>query len=294
MIKESELHESFDNIANIYDETRMAPDTIIKEFYEKLIKKGINFNNSIILDGGIGTGRTILPLLEYNIKLIGLDNSIEMLKILRNKNYASKNIKKLTLLLGDITHIPFKECSFDIVILIQVFHLIENRKEAINEIKRVLKPNGFLIIGDLTTSAFGSKVYKKYKSLIPKYIISEKIKSKLLDILYILNKSRYIRNLVKPFLETYDPEFYLTSSKILIEKDEIIWVEDIKTYDVLEQLNNRYFTFQWKIPIKKHKKIMLDLKKWIDDKENHINSLEEISRQFNIKIFHFGEIYENK
>lgn len=294
MVKESELYESFDNIADIYDETRAIPDRILKEFYEKLIKKGINLNNSIILDGGIGTGRTILPLLEYDIKLIGLDISIEMLKISRNKYSVSKNTKKLTLILGDITNIPFKECSFDIVVLIQVLHLIKNWKEAINEVMRVLKPNGILIMGGSTSPALASKVTKKYIKLSSKFGIGEKFKSKFLNLLYLLNKSRYTRNLVKPILESYDPEFYLNNLTISMEKDEIIWTENIKTYDVFKRLNNRYHTFQWEIPIKKHKKIMFILKKWIDDKKNQVTSQEKILRRFSITIAHFGEIHENK
>jgi len=295
LLKEKyELCESFDNIANIYDETRSIPDRIIKEFYEKLIKKGIYFNNSIILDGGVGTGRTISPLLEYDIKLIGLDNSFEMLKMLKSKYSVNKNTKKLTLLLGDITHIPFKESFFDIVVLIQVLHLIENWKEAIDEVIRVLKPNGFLVLGGSTSPALASKVAKKYIRLSLKYKIGQKFLSKLLNIPYFLNKFRYTRNLVKPFLESYDSEFYLNSLTNSMEKDEIVWTEDIETYDVFNRLNNRSHTFQWKIPIKKHKKIMFDLKKWIDDKENNVTSQEKIIRRFSITIYHFGDIYENK
>ena len=294
LAKDSELHESFDNIANIYDETRAIPDTILKEFYEKLIKKGINFNNSIILDGGIGTGRTILPLLVYDIDLLGLDKSIEMLNILKNKYSVSENKKKITLIVGDISYIPFKESSFDIVILIQLLHLVKNRKEVINEVMRVLKPNGFLVIGGLTSPALASKVYKKYISLSSKYRIGEKFKNTILNILYLFNKSRYTRNIVKPFLEIYDPEFYINSLATSMEKDEIVLTEDINTYDVFKRLNNRYHTFQWDIPIKKHKKIMLNLKKWIDDKENHVTAQEKISRHFSIIIAHFGEIHENK
>jgi ubiquinone/menaquinone biosynthesis C-methylase UbiE len=279
--------ESFDDIAEIYDETRSLSSEVTQEFYDKLVKKGINLENSIILDGGIGTGRTIAPLLKYNIKLIGIDNSKNMLEKLRENFKGERELEKVRLINGDVTKLPFKNNSFDLIISIQVLHLVTNWKQAIDEVKRVLKPQGFFIIAGATSQALASKVAKKYFEFSLKYDFIKNIKKKLIDILFRLSDFRFTKNIANKFLSRYYHEFYLKRVTRKLMKDSIIWTESINPYEVYERLDKRYHTDQWSIPITQHEKIMIKLKKWMNKEKNIGLSEEKINRQLNIVLAQF-------
>jgi SAM-dependent methyltransferase len=87
------------------------------------------------LDIGCGIG----DMLSYRENTIGLD--INPL----NVNYCKK--KKLEAFLMKKGRVPFKDQSFDSVLLDNVLEHISTPTLLFNEIKRVLKTNGILLIG---------------------------------------------------------------------------------------------------------------------------------------------------
>jgi ubiquinone/menaquinone biosynthesis C-methylase UbiE len=98
-----------------------------------------------ILDLGCGTGTLIQRLLQLapEIKIVGIDPSAEMLNVARQK--LPKSVK---LRVGSADSIPFPNESFDLIISTNAFHYFRNPSQAIQEAKRVLKPNGHLVITD--------------------------------------------------------------------------------------------------------------------------------------------------
>lgn len=100
-----------------------------------------------ILDLGCGSGRNALFLAKNGFKVWGIDNAQEGLNTL--KNSAQKSGANIELTCADIyKKLPYKDNSFDAVISLQV--LQHNKRSqiqnTINELQRVLKPNGFLFI----------------------------------------------------------------------------------------------------------------------------------------------------
>ncbi len=68
-----------------------------------------------------------------------------------------KNIdKKIIFEVADATKLRFKDNEFDAVVDLGVIHHIPNWKDSIKEIKRVLKPNGELILKDASTETFST------------------------------------------------------------------------------------------------------------------------------------------
>lgn len=116
----------------------------------------INFNDLNIkpgdklLDVGCGEGRHVIhACLEHNIIGIGVDLSLRDLKTTANRflpfaNYNKES--KFYIQQTDATKLPFANHSFDKVICSEVLEHIENYQEVLQEIKRVLKPNGILAI----------------------------------------------------------------------------------------------------------------------------------------------------
>ena len=134
--------QTFDNEANVYDTTYSGKHA--KKLYNAVIEKVNQMNHNSILDIGFGTG-TVLSMLanKENIRLCGIDISEKMLHIAREKL-----IGKAELILGDSEHLPWKENEFDIVLCIDSFHHYPNPEKVLSEIRRVLKPNGNIIIAD--------------------------------------------------------------------------------------------------------------------------------------------------
>lgn len=97
-----------------------------------------------ILDIGIGTG-FLTEKLPKDIKIFGIDISSKMMKILRKKNF------NVELKYGSFLDVPYKDDYFDRVVSTYAFHHVpyEKQQAAFDEMNRVLKSGGSVVIGDL-------------------------------------------------------------------------------------------------------------------------------------------------
>ncbi|WP_367398148.1 methyltransferase domain-containing protein [Paenibacillus sp. MSJ-34] len=97
------------------------------------------------LDLGIGTGNLAGRFLRKNITMMGLDQSREMLKQCRRK-YPDLETK-----LGNLLAVPFFDGQFDFVVSSYALHHLtaEQKRLALGEMSRVLKPKGKICIADL-------------------------------------------------------------------------------------------------------------------------------------------------
>ncbi|MBV6622594.1 MAG: class I SAM-dependent methyltransferase [Rivularia sp. (in: Bacteria)] len=102
---------------------------------------------STVLDVACGTGEFELLLLDKNPtqRITGVDISEKMLDIARNKCQDYPNVEFYK---ASANSLPFANHSFDVVVCANAFHYFEKPLVALSEIKRVVKPNGKLIILD--------------------------------------------------------------------------------------------------------------------------------------------------
>ena len=125
---------TYDNIAKHFSKTRRIKWDWITNFIKSLPP------NSHILDIGCGNGRNM----QYeNYNFTGVDSSIEFLKICQEKN--------LNVVKADMCNLPFGNNSFDAIIAIASFHHLSNNKrriKSLNEMERVLKSNGKILISN--------------------------------------------------------------------------------------------------------------------------------------------------
>ncbi len=97
-----------------------------------------------ILDHGCGTGRHVKYLAQQDFSVVGTDNSRKAIEIVE-KNLGNLQAK---LICCDMSEIPYEDGHFDAIISSQVIQhaLVDKREAAISEMKRTLKPDGFLFI----------------------------------------------------------------------------------------------------------------------------------------------------
>ena len=103
-----------------------------------------------LLDLGTGTGR-MLEMFGPDIERgLGLDLSLDMLLLARDR-LERAGLRNCSVRQGDIYDLPLANGSFDVVILHQVLHFLDDGARAIREAARVLRPGGRLLVVDFAT-----------------------------------------------------------------------------------------------------------------------------------------------
>ena len=138
----------FAAIANRWDEERSlhAPDDVVEAAIRETIG---NRPYRSVLDIGTGTGRMLQLLVGDRTDMtraVGLDNSHSMLAVAR-ANLERAEVRGIELRQGDVYSPPI-EPGFDLIVVHQVLHFLEDPARAIREARRLLAPGGRLLIVD--------------------------------------------------------------------------------------------------------------------------------------------------
>jgi demethylmenaquinone methyltransferase / 2-methoxy-6-polyprenyl-1,4-benzoquinol methylase len=147
--KKQQVEKMFDSIAHRYD--------FLNHFLSMGIDKGwrrkaINLLKPIkpqsVLDIATGTGDIAFEVNKrLNPKtLVGLDLSEGMLSFAREKAKKRNLTEKISFVKGDSENLQFEGNSFDAVIVSFGVRNFENLQKGLQEIFRVLKPGGMLVV----------------------------------------------------------------------------------------------------------------------------------------------------
>ena len=97
-----------------------------------------------VLEFGCGTGTTAIAHSPYVKQIRAIDFSSEMIKIAKAKAEA-KNINNVTFEQLTIEELTVPDESFDVVLGLNILHLLENKKEVIAKVYKMLKPGGVFV-----------------------------------------------------------------------------------------------------------------------------------------------------
>jgi ArsR family transcriptional regulator len=100
-----------------------------------------------LLDLGTGTGRMLQLLAPRASRVVGLDASHAMLSVAR-ANLEKGGLTRVELRQGDIYAPPFPRNTFDLVIIHQVLHYLDDPARALREAGRLLAPGGRILVVD--------------------------------------------------------------------------------------------------------------------------------------------------
>ena len=140
-----ETREYFDSVAQKWDQIRSA-------FFGEGVRaaaiaaSGIT-PSSIVADVGVGTGFLSKGALAAGARVIGIDSSDRMLEEAR-KHFAGQRFEARA---GEIDSLPLTTGEVDVVLANMVLHHAPDPPRAIQEMSRVLKPGGRLVITDADT-----------------------------------------------------------------------------------------------------------------------------------------------
>ncbi len=137
------ISKVYDQIAVSFDTKRKAPWGDVTEFIDTID------TNNLALDLGCGNGRHSRIFLEKGIDTIGMDISFNILKTALKNELSSVTELLSGVINADIDSLPFKDESFNRIVMIAVFHHLdsqEKRKQALQEVVRIMQSKGRVLV----------------------------------------------------------------------------------------------------------------------------------------------------
>ena len=156
---------SFDGIARLYDETRVADNTCFNSVLDYIASRFPPGDYPHVFEPGIGTGRIAIPLAQRGYKVTGVDIAPHMLGALSRRLEELHQPLDIFFEEADTTALSYRDGVFDAAIIVHLFYFIPDWKRAVDEISRVVKPDGPLL---LMNTGLGTEVpllTKRYKEL---------------------------------------------------------------------------------------------------------------------------------
>ena len=113
------------------------------------------------LEVGCGNGAVSRDFaLSHDARVVGIDLDLAQVKLAREDSSAIPN---LTFLVADATRLPFDDNRFNIVMSFQVMHHIANWLDALGEIRRVLRPEGYFIYADIIYTEWLARLGRSFQ-----------------------------------------------------------------------------------------------------------------------------------
>ena len=150
----------FNNIAPTYDKLNHILSLNIDKIWRKKAVKRIcknlrnsesqNLRSAHVLDVACGTADSTIALSKAGIPFVtGIDISDGMIKIGEEKIAALK-IDNINLKVDDCENLSFNDNTFNSAFIAFGIRNFEDKKKGLNELRRVLKDNGHLLILELS------------------------------------------------------------------------------------------------------------------------------------------------
>ena len=142
--------KEFTKAAEIYESDNAGVYNMCKKDYPDVLAEIEKEPFNDLLDCGCGTGPmlTLLHRKYPDKRYTGIDLTPKMIEIAKRKK-----MKGVELVVGDCENLPFDDDSFDVVICCESFHHYPNPGDFFSSVYRVLRPNGRLILRDMTMSS---------------------------------------------------------------------------------------------------------------------------------------------
>jgi ubiquinone/menaquinone biosynthesis C-methylase UbiE len=175
---------------NLYDFVFKYFFKINKDFFKKIETYLDLKNNYKVLDIGSGTSSFSIYLKNENptLNIYDIDGSKEMLRI-AEKKIKDENLNiKIEEALAE--NIPYEDNHFDRIVAIFLFSYIPKtiKPYAMKELYRVLKPNGKLVIVDVSNQGGLKKYWELFKYIPSPFFIEEGLNG---DYFNILNNANF-------------------------------------------------------------------------------------------------------
>lgn len=142
------------------------------ELYQRFVREIQPPKNAQILDVGSGPGFVTLVLAEENptVSVVGIDYSPTQVRA-ANRLRIRNQIQNCSFRQSDAMDLPFKDALFDIVISLASIKHWTDAKRGLQQIQRVLMPNGFAFIAEADRDATEGEIYRFASKFTAWYVL---------------------------------------------------------------------------------------------------------------------------
>ena len=144
----SESPEGFNYDSIAADYAAFVDSAPYNALYERpaMISMLPDIEGARILDAGCGSGWYAMQLLERGATVEGIDLSPAMVDYARVRLRAAGIDERVTLRVADLAQqLPFTDATFDGIVSPLVMHYMRDWRPALKELRRVLRPRGWLL-----------------------------------------------------------------------------------------------------------------------------------------------------
>ena len=138
-------NNDWDKHAQLYDETQGKTGDIAHQLlFDPIITEVLgDLSDKVVLDAGCGNGYWVRRLVKSAAKVVGIDESSQLIEIAKKKKNPDNAEFRVMDLLGDL---DFVDATFDIILSSMVFHYLPSLDKPASEFQRILKPRGRVVI----------------------------------------------------------------------------------------------------------------------------------------------------
>jgi len=149
LIPAEENRAMFDRIARRYDAAnRVLSLGMDRRWRRRAVGLLMPFRGGRYLDIGTGTGDLVFEILDQSANVLadGIDPSPRMLAIAKAKAARRGVGDTVNFFAADARDLPMERETYDGIVCGFSFRNIDGRRQALDEMRRVLKPGGLLVI----------------------------------------------------------------------------------------------------------------------------------------------------
>ena len=172
------IHTRFDTIAVTYEDTIGERRKGFNDSVDQIVLKHAQAEarQLVVLDAACGTGSrwTAMKSALPNIELSGFDASPQMVEIAKNREESGFSDVRVC----DLTDISYPDESFDLVTCLffpfSCLTSAQDRRKAAEELSRVLRPNGLLLVDAINRWHLGEGegFHRSWPAAIWEYLLS--------------------------------------------------------------------------------------------------------------------------
>lgn len=150
------IQTMFSTIAHRYDLLNRVLSLGIDRYWRRFAVNQLpKVEKPFFLDVATGTGGVAIEIAKKyspNVKVVGVDFSDKMLEIGKKKVRRAGYQNRIELRPGDVTSLPFEDNTFDAAIIAFGIRNVQDHKQGIKEMRRVVKNNGKVVILEFTST----------------------------------------------------------------------------------------------------------------------------------------------
>lgn len=261
---------SFNGLVDLYDETRTFDAECFSSALDYLQLEYPPDRYRKVFEPGIGNGRIAIPLARRGYDVTGVDISSEMLLQLSDRLHGTPYEGKVSFQQADVTNLPFADDQFDMAIVVHLFYFISDWKKSVDEICRVVRSNGSLILMHTGTGEEIPVLNQRYKELCADSGVDTSqpgVKSTSEVIQYLLEYDRSIEYV----------------------QDKWMWTSKIQIAKALDYLQMRSYSFTTFAPDDIHNDVMCRLRDELKCQGVGADEILEIPNQIYLAIIRNAE-----